>query len=91
MSETKDRPIKDIITSIQLAISENKIKGQLARDLERVCVFAMKINNEDIETIKSLIRDWGFEYSLQTTQEQIVKLAKKLGMKWNDSYDSWEK
>ena len=49
MSETKDRPIKDIIISIRLAIKEQKIKGQFARDLEKLCVFAYRNMNNNGE------------------------------------------
>ena len=39
--ETIDRPIKDIIDSIMEAVVKGKIKGQLARDLEKLCGVAM--------------------------------------------------
>lgn len=35
---------------------------------------------DEIETIKSLIRDRGFEYSLESDAEKVAALGKKLGM-----------
>jgi len=40
----------------------------------------MQINEEDIKTIKSLIEDFGFEYGLKTKEEEVIKLARKIGM-----------
>lgn len=39
--EVTDRPTKDIIRSVMLLITSNKIKGQFARDLEKLCTLAM--------------------------------------------------
>jgi hypothetical protein len=38
--ETKDRPIRDIIDSLQLLIMSGKLKGQLARDIDKLCAAA---------------------------------------------------
>lgn len=41
-----DRPISDIIMSITRLIVDGKIKGQLARDLEKLCVAAQRGGEE---------------------------------------------
>lgn len=38
--KTEDRDIKDIIQSVQLLILNKKVKGQLARDLDKLCAAA---------------------------------------------------
>lgn len=40
----------------------------------------MKFTDDEIQTIKHMIEDWGFEYSLKANQRKIVELAKKLGL-----------
>jgi len=40
----------------------------------------MQFTEEEIETIKKLISDWGFEYSLSAKREKVIRLAIKLDM-----------
>ena len=40
----------------------------------------MQFTDDEIETIKNLIKDWGFEYSLVTNRNKLIELAKKLDM-----------
>jgi hypothetical protein len=40
----------------------------------------MQFTDDEIETIKNLIKDWGFEYSLSTGRNKLIALAKKLDM-----------
>ena len=35
-----DRPLKEIVGSMSLLIMEKKVKGQFARDLEKLCITA---------------------------------------------------
>lgn len=39
---------------------------------------------DEIETIKKMIDDWGFEYALKADSEKVAALAKKLGVKLPD-------
>ena len=43
----------------------------------------IQFTDEELETIKKLIDDWGFEYGLQSKVKDILKLAEKLKM------DAW--
>lgn len=40
----------------------------------------MQFTNEEIETIKRLIDDHGFEYGIKSNSEEVYNLAKKIGM-----------
>lgn len=40
----------------------------------------VEFNDDEIETIRLLIKDRGFEYALQSKDEKVRVLAKKLGM-----------
>lgn len=40
----------------------------------------MQFTDDEIETIKNLIKDWGFEYSLVTNRDKLIALAEKLNM-----------
>lgn len=41
----------------------------------------MEFNAKEIKTVKDLIEDWGFEYNLQAKRNEVIELAKKIGMK----------
>ncbi len=41
MNQTADRPINEIVQSIMLLVKDGRVKGQLARDLEKLCFAAM--------------------------------------------------
>lgn len=43
LNKTIDRPIKDIIQSIMRTVNDKKVTGQLARDLEKLCAYAARI------------------------------------------------
>lgn len=43
-------------------------------------VGSVKFTDDEIETIKKLIRDRGFEYGLESDAEKVDALAAKLGM-----------
>lgn len=38
------------------------------------------LNDKHIKTIKELITDWGFEYGIKTKIEDVIELAKEIGM-----------
>ena len=38
--QTDDRPLKEIVRSVMAAITDGRIKGQLGRDLEKLCAAA---------------------------------------------------
>lgn len=40
----------------------------------------VNLNERDYETIKDLIKDWGFEYSLEANRNDIINLARKIGI-----------
>lgn len=40
----------------------------------------MQFTDDEIETIKNLIKDFGFEYSIVSDLEKVRALAKKLKM-----------
>lgn len=40
----------------------------------------MTLTPEEIETVKALIDDWGFEYSLKADRQKVRDLARKIGM-----------
>lgn len=43
----------------------------------------MEFSDEEVEVIKRLIEDFGFEYGFVSKTEEILELAKKLKMeKW---------
>lgn len=45
----------------------------------------MEFTDDEVRTIKDLIQDWGFEYSLQAKREKVVALAERLGLQeWAD-------
>ncbi|HNA21763.1 MAG TPA: hypothetical protein PLN40_10180 [Agitococcus sp.] len=51
----------------------------------------MIFNEKEIETVKNLINDFGFEYNLVTKIEDVKALAKKLNMDYNSPfYDDQE-
>jgi len=39
-----------------------------------------RFTDDELETIRHLIIDWGFEYSLVANREKVKTLAIKLGM-----------
>lgn len=39
----------------------------------------MEFNEEEVETVKKLIYDWGFEYSLKATVKEVAHLKDKVG------------
>lgn len=41
----------------------------------------LTFDESELETIKDLISDWGFEYSLRADTEKVQALAKKLGVR----------
>lgn len=41
-------------------------------------------SDDEIETIKSLVYDWGFEYSLNAKSEKVAALAKRLGLRYQE-------
>lgn len=46
MTETRDRTAKDIIVSMMHLITTGKIKGQFARDLEKLCIIAKRAEDD---------------------------------------------
>lgn len=40
----------------------------------------MQFTDEEIETIKNLIKDFGFEYGIVSSSDKVRALAKKLEM-----------
>jgi len=40
----------------------------------------MTFTEDEIETIKALLEDWGFEYSLSADREKVIALAQRLGL-----------
>ncbi len=38
------------------------------------------LSKEEVETVKALIGDWGFEYSLTAQRAQVRALGRRLGM-----------
>lgn len=43
----------------------------------------MQLTADEIETVKALITDWGFEYSLRADKHKVLALTKKLGVTRN--------
>ena len=41
---------------------------------------SVELSDDEIETVKNLIRDWGFEYGLDTDRDELIKLAEKIKM-----------
>lgn len=39
----------------------------------------MHFTDDEIETIRCLIYDWGFEYSLRSNREKVEALGRKIG------------
>jgi len=35
---------------------------------------------DEVETIKALLEDWGFEYALSADQAKVIALAQRLGL-----------
>lgn len=46
MAQVIDRPVADIIRSVQRLIVEGKIKGQFAKDLDKLCIYAARAGNK---------------------------------------------
>ncbi len=40
----------------------------------------MQFNDDEIQTIKDLLEDWGFEYALSANTEKVIALCLKLGL-----------
>lgn len=40
----------------------------------------IELTDDEIETLKNLVLDWGFEYSLDTDRDKLILLAEKIGM-----------
>ena len=38
----------------------------------------LRLQAHEVETLKALIRDWGFEYSLKADREKVWALARRL-------------
>ena len=38
----------------------------------------MQFTSDEIETIKALITDWGFEYSLRADRDKVMALKEKI-------------
>lgn len=47
----------------------------------------MQFTDDEIETIKNLIKDFGFEYGIVSDLAKVRELAKKLGMDKHYSED----
>jgi uncharacterized radical SAM superfamily Fe-S cluster-containing enzyme len=48
----------------------------------------MQLSEKEIETVKALIEDRGFEYSLRSDLREVIDLARKLGMiQWANKYE----
>lgn len=43
----------------------------------------IELTDDDVETVRALIEDWGWDYALTADREKVVALARKLGL------DSW--
>lgn len=39
-----------------------------------------RFTDDELETIRNLINDWGFEYSLRADTQKVIALAIKLGL-----------
>lgn len=44
----------------------------------------VELNEDEIITVRKLISDWGFEYSLKASRDKILLLGRKLKMKDNE-------
>lgn len=40
----------------------------------------IELSDNEIETVRALIQDWGFEYSLVAEKAKVAALAKRLKM-----------
>lgn len=40
----------------------------------------MTFTDDEIETIKALLEDWGFEYALSADRDKVIALARRLGL-----------
>lgn len=40
----------------------------------------MELTTDEIDTIRALIADWGFEYFLKADRAKVIALAVKLGL-----------
>lgn len=40
----------------------------------------MELSTDEVETVKKLIEDWGFEYGLKADETKVGALAAKLGL-----------
>lgn len=40
----------------------------------------MTFTDDEIETIKALLEDWGWEYALTADRYKVIALAKRLGL-----------
>jgi N6-adenosine-specific RNA methylase IME4 len=47
-------------------------------------VARIDFTDDEIETIKKVLDDWGFEYSLKADPEKVTALCKKLGVARGD-------
>lgn len=50
----------------------------------------MELTDDEIETVKSLIKDWGFEYGLITDRTKLIQLAIKIGLGKQWAEDNFE-
>jgi hypothetical protein len=49
-------------------------------EAEKAFPVLMQLTVDEIDTIRDLIRDWGFEYSLRADLGKVMALAQKLDM-----------
>ena len=40
----------------------------------------MELTPTEVQTVKDLINDWGFEYSLKAKRDDVIALALRLGL-----------
>jgi hypothetical protein len=40
----------------------------------------VELTEKEVQTVKDLISDWGFEYSLKTNRDDLIALAERLGL-----------
>ncbi len=40
----------------------------------------VNLSEDEIETIRNLIKDWGWEYALMADPKKVAELARKLGL-----------
>jgi hypothetical protein len=56
-------------------------EAEMLAEANRQARCITEFSADETETVKQLLQDWGFEYSLTADPEKVRELALRLGMK----------